>query len=72
MNRLREKVSGSGCEYCEYPVPDKFLTNYRNGIGCVRHLCTLCMYTRAEDSDMKAHMNFCTNAVLDQMGAFNE
>lgn len=72
MNRLREKVSGNKCSVCQYPVPDKFLKEYRGFHGVMIEMCDLCRNTRDIDDDTKAHMNFCTNAVLDQMGVFNE
>ena len=66
------------CDACGYPAPvyscpGVDIVGY---IPADPHLCTLCSETLGLSSVFEgrllAHQNFCANAILDQLGAFDQ
>lgn len=86
--RYLQDLEAPTCDACEYPVPERLLTTYTNSGGGERlerpmALCPLCANNTAGSAvrygvgtypDMYLHqqINFVANAILDQLGAFDE
>lgn len=76
MHRLKRRSAGLDaeempvCDSCGYPVPESDLHEVKGLFGVKDKYCTLCDNSRNMDLMERQHQNFCTNAILDQLGAF--